>query len=167
MTHFMFWDMITIGSAGLGFIVLLGVFISLYIGLAFKNILSTLRYTISFLVIGIVLIIPVFLFARSCENSRNNAEILITEYPIQKLTRNKVHFNDEFVSLNNKNTYEKKVILEEPNNEHQNVVIEEAELFSMQWLRKINVKRITYHVYLSEDNFNKYNGIIYCNMEGE
>ena len=80
-----------------------------------------------------------------------NPQYSYTEYPIEKLTLNTVIFNDGYKG----NLNESYVIIEKPNEEYQNVVICENEKFVVQWFCKVKVYSIKYHVYLSEDVYDR------------
>ena len=74
------------------------------------------------------------------------------EYPIDKMTFNSVYFNDR----GGDSLSESWVIVEEPNDKYQNIVLVETEEFKVKWLFcKINVTNDKYHVYLSEDVYNR------------
>lgn len=89
-----------------------------------------------------------------------NSVATFKEYPIEKVTLSHVYFNDR----GGDSFGESYVVLEEPNDEHQNVVIAETEDYEIQWLFcKIKTSSNKYHVYLADDIYERYNdgNIIY------
>ena len=84
--------------------------------------------------------------------------------PINRITTEDIWFGDDKCDL-----HESCVIIEKPNKKYDNVVIIETETYQIQWLCKYNVTGTTYHVYLTEDIYNKYQNsffeIIYERME--
>lgn len=74
------------------------------------------------------------------------------EYPIEKLTFDKVYFD----SRDGKSFSESYVILENPDSAYQNIVVEEKEYFTLHWLFNIRTNSSKYHVYLSEDIFDRF-----------
>lgn len=82
-----------------------------------------------------------------------------TEYPIEYLTTNYVYFNDN----DGRDLDKGYVIIEEPTTEHNNVVIVETLDYEVQWLWKLPLTAKKYHVYLSEENYQRLQnkGVIY------
>ena len=104
-------------------------------------------------VVGVILLLifisigPVSKFGKQL-----NLTVFYEEYPIEKLTTyDTVYFNGTSQSL-----AEGYVILEEPNDEYENVVIVKKEQYYLQWLYKIKCSSTTFHVYLSEDVYKLY-----------
>lgn len=79
-----------------------------------------------------------------------NPTFTYEEVPIEKLTATHVYFDDNSQSLS-----ESYVILEKPNEEYSNVVVVETERYILQWISKIELSGNKYHVYLSEDIYNR------------
>lgn len=99
-------------------------------------------------ILGLSVYISFLLCIGSAEHKNSNIGYI--KYPIQKLTINRIYFNDNEYSLN-----ESYVIVEDPNKEYKNVVIVEEEKFTLQWLFKINISDRKYHIYLSEEIYNR------------
>lgn len=99
-------------------------------------------------VFGIVIFISYIICSRG---EHINPQYSYIEYPIEKLTFNTVHFNNGHEG----NLNEPYVIIEKPNEEYQNVVIYEKEEYIIQWFCKVKMSSIKYHVYLSEDVYNR------------
>lgn len=75
----------------------------------------------------------------------------VAEYPIQKLTFNSVAFD-------NRNAYgldESYVNVERADGIHNNVVVVDEKYYVIRWLWEIPFKKYKYHVYLSEDNYQR------------
>lgn len=79
-----------------------------------------------------------------------NPTFTYDEVPIEKLTTTHVYFDDNSQSLN-----ESYVILEKPNEKYSNVVVVETEHYILQWISKIELSGNKYHVYLSDDIYNR------------
>ncbi len=79
-----------------------------------------------------------------------NSTYEYTTYPIEKCTFNSVEFNNTSQNLN-----ESYVIVEEPNSEYQNVVVKEKENYEIQWFCRVKWTSNKYHVYLSEDVYER------------
>lgn len=111
--------------------------------------------------VGMIIYIS-FLICTS-KGSHIGSSVTYKEYPIQKLTFSNVYFNDrDGYSFN-----ESWVILESPNDKYQNVVVVETEEYVIQWLFKIRTDSSKYHVYLSEEVYNRfqYGNVIYKSEE--
>lgn len=114
-----------------------------------------------FFVIGVVVYIS-FLIC-SCKGKHYNSRTEYEEYPIEKVTFSSVYFNgrggDSFS--------ESWIILENPNNKYENIVVEEKEYFTLNWLFRIKTSSSKYHVYLSEEVFNRFQDgdVIYRNVQ--
>lgn len=80
-----------------------------------------------------------------------NSNITYTEYPIQKLTTNNIIYFDDM----GKRLDESYVILEKPNEAFNNVVVVEKEKYMFQWICKVSTSESKYHVYLSEELYNR------------
>lgn len=87
-----------------------------------------------------------------CKGKHYDSRIEYEEYPIEKVTFNSVYFNgrggDRFS--------ESWVVLENPNDKYENIVVTETEYFTLNWLFKIKTSNNKYHVYLSEEVFNRF-----------
>ncbi len=81
-----------------------------------------------------------------------DSKITYTEYPIQKLTFDNVYFNDE----DGKRFNESYVILEEPDEKYNNVVVVEREKCYIQWIYKFEYTGSMYHVYLSKELYSRF-----------
>ena len=79
-----------------------------------------------------------------------NPKFTYEEVPIEKLTTTHIYFDDNSQSLN-----ESYVILEEPNAEYSNVVVVETEYYILQWISKIELSGSKYHVYLTDDIYER------------
>lgn len=103
-------------------------------------------------VIGLIIYVS---FLISMANGEHlNSVTTFKEYPIEKVTLSHVYFNDR----GGDSFSESYVVLEEPNDEHQNVVIAETENYEIQWLfYKIKASGNKYHVYLADDIYERYN----------
>ena len=99
-------------------------------------------------VFGIVIFISYIICSRG---GHINPQYSYTEYPIEKLTFNTVIFSNGYEC----NLQEPYVIIEKPNEEYQNVVIYEKEKYIIQWFCKVKMSSIKYHVYLSEDVYDR------------
>ena len=68
------------------------------------------------------------------------------------MTFNSVYFNgrggDRFS--------ESWIILENPDDKYENVIVEETEYFTLNWLFKIKTSTSKYHVYFSEDVYQRF-----------
>lgn len=88
----------------------------------------------------------------SCEGKHYDSRIEYEEYPIEKVTFNSVYFNgrggDRFS--------ESWVILENPNDKYENIVVAETEYFTLNWLFKIKTSTNKYYVYLSEEVYQRF-----------
>lgn len=84
------------------------------------------------------------------------------EVPIEKLTIDRVYFEDEEYSLG-----EPYIIIEEPDNQHNNVIVIEKNNYIVQWIYKIKLTGIKYHVYLTEETYERLQdgNMIYENKE--
>lgn len=100
--------------------------------------------------IGVVVYIS-FLIC-SCEGKHYDSRIEYEEYPIEKVTFNSVYFNgrggDRFS--------ESWIILENPNDKYENIVVAETEYFTLNWLFKIKTSTNKYYVYLSEEVYQRF-----------
>lgn len=74
------------------------------------------------------------------------------KYPIQKLTFSDVYFNN----MECNSFSEEYVILENPSDKYKNIVVAETEHYTIQWLFKIRTSDSKYHVYLSEDVYQRF-----------
>lgn len=101
-------------------------------------------------VVGLVIYVS-FLLCVSM-GTHHNSSVKYTEYSIEKLTFSNVYFNGRDGDSFN----ESYVILENPSDKYENVVVVETEYFTLNWLFKINTSSSKYHVYLSEDVFNRF-----------
>ena len=99
-------------------------------------------------ILGIVIFISFLICSRG---EHINPQYSYTEYQVEKLTFSTVYFNDG----NESNLNESYVIIENPDEEYQNVVIYEKEEYIIQWFCKVKMSSIKYHVYLSEDVYNR------------
>lgn len=88
----------------------------------------------------------------SCKGKHYNSRTEYEEYPIEKVTFSSVYFDDR----GGDRFSESWVILEVPNNKYENIVVKEIEYFTLNWLFKINTNRSKYHVYLSEDIYDRF-----------
>lgn len=84
------------------------------------------------------------------------------EVPIEKLTTERVYFEDKEYSLS-----EPYIIIEEPDKQHNNVVVIEKNYYIMQWIYKVKLTGNKYHIYLSEESYQRLQDgeIIYENKE--
>ena len=82
-----------------------------------------------------------------------NQSFTYTEYPIQKLTFSNIYFGNE--DENECSINESYAIIEDPDEKLINVVIEEKEKYTVQWLFKIKLESKKYHVYLSKELYNR------------
>lgn len=103
-----------------------------------------------FFVVGVGVYIS-FLIC-SCRGKHYDSRIEYKEYQIEKVTFSSVYFNgrggDSFS--------ESWIILENPSNKHENIVVEEKEYYTLNWLFRIKTSSSKYHVYLSEEVFNRF-----------
>ena len=99
-------------------------------------------------IIGLALYIS-FLVCLSI-GKHQNPTFTYEEVPIEKLTTTHVYFDDNSQSLN-----ESYVVLEKPNEEYNNVVVVATEHYILQWISKIELSGNKYHIYLSEDIYNR------------
>lgn len=82
-----------------------------------------------------------------------NSKFYYEEYSIDKVTLSSVYFNNGSKRFSEGSN----IILEEPNGEYSNVVIVEYENYSSYWLLgKINTTSVRYHIYLSDDVYQRY-----------
>lgn len=88
----------------------------------------------------------------SCKGKHYDSRIEYKEYQIEKVTFSNVYFNGRVGDSFN----ESYVILENPNDKFKNVVVVETEYFTLNWLFKIKASSSKYHVYLSEDVFDRF-----------
>lgn len=79
-----------------------------------------------------------------------NSSVNYIEYPIEKMTFDKVYFND-----NKKDIIGSWVIIESPNRKYKNVVIVEEETYMIRWLWNVRILNEKYHVYLSKEAYNR------------
>lgn len=99
-------------------------------------------------VLGLIIFISFIICSRS---EHIDSKYTYTEYPIEKMTFDNVYFNNRGGdSLN-----ESYVIVEEPNDKYQNVVVVEKEEYIIQWFYKVKTTTTKYHIYLSEDVYNR------------
>lgn len=84
------------------------------------------------------------------------------EVPIEKLTIDRVYFEDEEYSLN-----EPYIIIEEPDHKYNNVVIIEKNHYTVQWIYKFEETGRKYYVYLSEEVYKRLQDgrVLYENKE--
>lgn len=103
--------------------------------------------------IGVVVYIS-FLIC-SCKGKHYDSRIEYEEYPIEKVTFSSVYFNgrggDRFS--------ESWIILENPADKYENVIVAETEYFTLSWLFKIKTSISKYHVYLSEDVYQRFQDV--------
>lgn len=102
-------------------------------------------------VVGLIIYIS---FLISISNGKHlNSVITFKEYPIEKVTLSHIYFNDKDGDSFN----ESYVVLENPNDKYQNVVIVETEDYEIQWLFcRINTSSSKYHVYLTNDVYKRF-----------
>lgn len=102
-------------------------------------------------VIGLIIYIS---FLISIANGKHlNSVTTFEEYPIEKVTLSHVYFNDR----SGDSFSESYVVLEDPNDKYQNVVIVETEDYEIQWLFcRINTSSSKYHVYLTNDVYKRF-----------
>ncbi len=88
----------------------------------------------------------------SCNGKHYNSVVEYEEYPIEKVTFNSVYFNgrggDRFS--------ESWIILENPNDKYENIVVAETEYYTLNWLFRIKTNSNKYHVYLSEEVYQRF-----------
>lgn len=102
-----------------------------------------------FCVVGLIIYIS---FLMCFRGEHLDSTFTNKEYPIDKMTFNSVYFNNR----GGDSLSESWVIIEEPNDKYQNIVLVKTEEFKVKWLFcKINVTNDKYHVYLSEDVYNR------------
>ena len=115
-------------------------------------------------VIGLIIYIS---FLISIANGKHlNSVITFEEYPIEKVTLSHVYFNEG----SGHSFSESYVILADPNDEYQNVVIVETEDYETQWLFcRIKTSGSKYHVYLTNDVYKRFKdeSVIYENKNSE
>lgn len=120
-------------------------------------------YICDFIIIAGISLYVGFLFNLST-GTHINSSYVYEEFPINRLTTDSVSFGHKNYALHNSYT-----VIEEPTEEYDNVVVVETETYQIQWLCKYNVTGTTYHVYLTEDIYNKYQNsffdVIYERME--
>lgn len=100
--------------------------------------------------VGLVIYVSFLLCASM--GTHHNSLIKYTEYPIEKLTLSNVYFN----SRDGDSFNESYVILENPNDKYENVVVVETEYYTLNWLFKIKTSSNKYHVYLSEEVYQRF-----------
>lgn len=100
-------------------------------------------------VLGLIIFISFIICSRS---ERIDPKYTYTEYPIEKMTFDNVYFNNRGGDSLNKSY----VIVEEPNDKYQNVVVVEKEEYIIQWFYKVKITTNKYHIYLSEDVYNRW-----------
>lgn len=101
-------------------------------------------------VVGLVIYVS-FLLCVSM-GTHHDSSVKYTEYPIEKLTFSNVYFNGR----NGDSFNESYVILEEQNDKYRNVVVVETEYYTLNWLFKIKTSSSKYHVYLSEEVYQRF-----------
>ena len=84
--------------------------------------------------------------------THRNSSVKYTEYPIEKLTFSSVYFNGRDGDSFN----ESYVILEEHNDKYENVVVVETEYYTLSWIFNIRTSSDKYHVYLSEEVYQRF-----------
>ena len=101
-------------------------------------------------VIGLIIYVS---FLISMANGEHlNSVTTFKEYPIEKVTLSHVYFNDR----DGDSFGESYVILEDPNDKYQNIVIVETEDYEIQWLfSKFKSTGSRYHVYLTDDIYKR------------
>ena len=84
------------------------------------------------------------------------------EVPIEKLTTNRIYFEEKEYSLS-----ESYIIIEEPDRQHNNVVVIEKNNYVVQWIYKFKSTSSKYHVYLTEETYERLRdgNMIYENKE--
>lgn len=99
----------------------------------------------------------------SCKGKHYDSRIEYKEYPIEKVTFSSVYFDDR----GGDGFSESWVILETPNNKYENIVVEETEYYMLNWLFKIKTSSSKYHVYLSEEAYQRFQDgdVIYKSQE--
>ncbi len=98
-------------------------------------------------IIGLVVYISLIV----CMGSEHlNSSSTYEETPIEKLTTGRIYFADKECSLD-----ESYAIIEEPNEKYNNVVLIETENYELQWICKIKTEGSRYHIYLSEDIYER------------
>ena len=100
-------------------------------------------------IIGMIIYISFVICGENAELINSN--IACGKYPIQKLTLTNVYFNNSSYNFN-ESPY---VILEEPNEDFVNVVIEEKDEYIAHWFFKIKINSNKYHVYLSRELYDR------------
>ena len=98
--------------------------------------------------IGFVIYISFIICSR---NEHINQEFTYTEYSIERLTFHDIYFENKRYNL-----HESNFIIEEPNDRYNNVVVVEKENFIMQWFCKVRRTYTRYHVYLSEEVYDRF-----------
>ena len=100
-------------------------------------------------IIGLIIYLS---FLICCRGEHLDSTFTYAEYPIDKITLDYVYFNDR----GGYSLTESYVIIEEPNEEYKNIVLVETEEYKIQWLFcKINTYNNEYHVYLTEDIYDR------------
>lgn len=84
--------------------------------------------------------------------THHNSSVEYKEYPIEKLTFSNVYFNGR----DGKSFNESYVVLEEQHNKYENVVVVETEYYTLNWIFKIKTSSSKYHVYLSEEVYQRF-----------
>ena len=104
-------------------------------------------------------------FLCSFDNEHLNSVSSFEEYPIEKVTLEKVYFdgNDGW------NFDESYVVLEEPSSEYENIVVKETENFEIKWLFwNVKYNGSICHVYLSDEVYKRFkNGVVIYESSNE
>ena len=98
------------------------------------------------------MVVYVSFFICSYRGKHYDSIIEYEEYPIEKVTFNSVYFN----SRGGDRFSESWIILENPDAKYENVIVVETEYFTLSWLFKIKTSTSKYHVYLSEDVYQRF-----------
>lgn len=85
------------------------------------------------------------------------------EVPIEKLTIDRIYFEEKEYSLS-----EPYIIIEKPDKQHNNVIVIEKNNYIVQWIYKFKLPSYKYHIYLSEETYERLRDseVIYENKEG-
>lgn len=94
-----------------------------------------------FIVLGLYISVLICIDGKHLDSSYTYEEV-----PIDKMTDKVVYFGDELCKIDASNT-----IIEYPTEGYDNVVIVEIESYQVQWICRINLIKVTYHIYLTED----------------
>lgn len=100
-------------------------------------------------IIGIAIYVS-FLICMSC-GKHLNSKFEYKEMSIEKITKEIIYFGD-----NKCRTSEEYVIIEKPDEKYQNIVLKETEHYQLQWIFKFHASYDKYHVYMSEDVYNRF-----------